>query len=520
MSIHTNFRAKTFQKPLFRFVPRLSILPELDLSDAEKKLVLDPIGNQPFVISDLINRGASVVSSPVNPVERLILDCIFDPPVADMPLALLNKFFDVRHAEQRLEQHLRGLFQTDCDFCGKEVYARYFIRDGASGELKKRSYRCSCGASGSFVATERDQQIDADWRRSDGLYRSRVARTFIGVKDITKEDVLEVLSIYSPRALYALDLINQKLSPLIDRKSDKYFRLMLLYIADSVSGLWNLKDQTEPPKLIFKPKEAIEFNIWAAIEDAVEVLQDLSAEKEDLNRNSGSIKFINLGELRTGDKTVNSVVAVVPRPNQAYWGICALWSRWLLELPTNHPFLRIIDRKKVDWDWFYDASMNLQNRIRGLIGKGVPVNFVLLEKEPEYTASFLFSMNNAGYKLLAFTLNQSSNTLVMRCQLGNPLNEINAEGIKRAKPEYLAGFVRDLLTQRNEPIPYEYLLVEILCQLSLDASYFFPKKRYKAFIRTLNEVLMNGEFEDIEKRSTPETGTWKVGGSGAQGHLF
>lgn len=514
-----SFRAKQINKPLFRFIPRLTILPGLLITAAEKKIVFDPIGNQPFVIADLLAENAVVVTDPVNPVDETILSCLAHPPTSDIPNQIRNAFYDQRYADQRLDQYLKGLYQTTCVECGKEVQARIYTHETASGELLEKIYSCTCGIGGAHPVNPKDKERNAEWRRSDGMYRSKIARDFQGVINVDRQDVLDVLSVYTPRSLFALDLILHKIAPTLNENARKYFNFVLLYIADSVSGLWNIKDRKDLPLRIYTPKIKMEFNIWIAIEEALAMLEELAKDNEDLDPalRTGNVLFGTPGF--NGVPKPTAISAVVPRPNQAYWALSALWARWLLEKPVEEPFLRTINRKKIDWDWFYDASTAMLRRISSH-AKNIPIHFVLLDKEPEYTATFMFALNNAFYQLKEFEIQPSTETMLLKCALGRSISVLTMDEARRSKPDHLRDTLRELLELKKEPIPYEFLLMELLCSFSQDPKYIFGKKQYRSFIRSLNETLLNGDYEDIENRNTPETGTWKIKSSDPQQPLL
>jgi len=524
---NSNFRINFANKPLFRFIPRLSILPDLLLRDQEKKELFDPIGNQPFLLADLADEGANIVSVPVNPLDRLILECLFDPPPQNLGNNWLSKFFNLRVGEQRLDQHIHSLFYSTCQSCGKAIEVNFFVRDGTNNELIGKSYHCDCGLSGTQPVNDQDRLLDENWRRSDGLYRTRVTGLFAGLNGISDQDILDVLTIYSPKALYAIELISQKIIQSVDKNQQKYYLLALVYIADSINSLWNISNQIELPKLIYRPKRMIEFNFWTAIEESANLLNELAKFTPRIHESSHSDGFasgITVNKwVRLKDKQPmppTSIVAVVPRPNQAYWSLSALWSRWLLNLPRDEVFLRSIARKKVDWDWFYEASAALMRRVAGIAESKPPINFILSENEPDYIASFMFAMNNENVWLEEYSIQTLSNSLVLRCRIGKPVTVYTNETVSRSKPDYLKQVVDQYLTTKGSPVPYEILLTDLLCLLSLDRDYVFQKKKHKLFLKKLNELLTSSEYEDIEGRNTPQTGTWKIRAKGFQQPLL
>lgn len=528
MNTNSNFRINFTNKPLFRFIPRLSILPDLLLNDLEKKNLFDPIGNQPFLLADLADSGARIISAPVNPIDKLILDCMFDPPSQEFGSNLLSKFFNFHIGEQRLDQHIRSLYHSSCAICGRLVEVNFYIRNGPTGELVGKSFNCGCGFSGIQDATDQDQDLDAQWRRSDGLYRSRITRLFTGAREISERDVMDAMLVYSPRSLYSLDLILQKITSTIPLQEQKYYQLALVFIADSVSGLWNISNNSELPKLIYQPKRMIEFNVWTAIQESANLLREIAKFKNRSALSSipetsftAGISVVKKTDLKIEQLNKNtSLVAVIPRPNQAYWSLSALWSRWFLDLPTDEAFLRSISRKKIDWDWFYEASTALLHRLSNFASDSVPLNFILTEKEPDYVSSFMFAMNNENYRLEDYSILNQSNTLVLKCRLGHPTIVFTGETVRRSKPDYIKQLVREYLIHKAIPVPYEILVMELMCQLSMDKDFVFQRKQHKIFLKNLNEILTSGDFEDIESRNTPETGTWKIRSTGIQQPLL
>jgi len=524
---NSNFRINFANKPLFRFIPRLSILPDLLLKDQEKADLLDPIGNQPFLLADLADEGSRIISLPVNPLDRLILACLFDPPPQDLGKNWLSKFFDLRVKDQRLDQHLHSLFRSTCHSCGHPIEVNFFIRDGTNNELIGKSYHCACGSSGTQPVNDQDRSLDENWKRSDGLYRSRVTGLFAGINGISDQDILDVLTIYSPKALYAIELISQKIIPTIEKDQQKYYLLGLVYVADSINSLWNITNQAELPKLIYRPKRMIEFNIWTAIQESASLLSELANFKQQSSKStsvdgfSSGISVDKWSRFKAKQPIMpSSIIAVVPRPNQAYWSLSALWSRWLLNLPRDEAFLRSISRKKLDWDWFYEASTALMRRVTSIAESQLPFNFILTENEPDYIVSFMFAMNNENFWLEEYSIQPLSNSLVLRCRIGKPVTVYTNETVRRSKPDHLKQVVDQYLLAKGSPVSYEILLMDLLCLLSLDRDYIFQRKKHKVFLKRLNELLASGEYEDIEGRNTPQTGTWKIRAKGFQQPLL
>jgi hypothetical protein len=142
--------------------------------------VLDPFGAAPWLAVEMAQAGYRVLVAANNPVGRFLLEMAADPPALPELRAALAELAAARKGEERLEPHIRSLYQTTCNECGQEVMAEAFLWDrGVPGNAGSgpvpyaKVYNCpQCNASGEYPVTDEDIARAAQFSAT-GLHRAR-----------------------------------------------------------------------------------------------------------------------------------------------------------------------------------------------------------------------------------------------------------------------------------------------------------------------------------------------------------
>jgi mono/diheme cytochrome c family protein len=130
----------------------------------ERRLVIDPFGQSPALALELARDGASLLVGCLNPVVRALIQLQAQPPSAEALRSTLAKLASARRsgpaapgarpgaagprAAERLEDHLRSLYQVTCSACHATTEAEAYIWSRETGR-----------EAGTAAAPERDKLI-------------------------------------------------------------------------------------------------------------------------------------------------------------------------------------------------------------------------------------------------------------------------------------------------------------------------------------------------------------------------
>jgi hypothetical protein len=81
---------------------------------------------------------------------------------------------------------------------------------------------------------------------------------------------------------------------------------------------------------------------------------------------------------------IAAVIGSVPRPNQAFWTLSALWAGWLWGKDAVEPYKVALRRRRYDWAWSATALFAIFEHLNGLLADGVPMFGLIPEPEPAF----------------------------------------------------------------------------------------------------------------------------------------
>ena len=487
--------------------------------------LLDPFGASPRMAAEMARAGQRVLVAAGNPVSRFLIDLAAQPPKESDLQAALADLAATRKEDERLETHLQSMYLTRCAGCGRELPAEAFLWDSKSGPssgsgqavMTGRIYNCSCGSGGEHPSMPEDAQRAVSWSRTLGLHRARALERVTALDDPDRPFAEEALNIYPPRAVYALGTIINRLDSL--SASDERRRCMtalLLWAADCVNALWpHLGERPRPKQLTF-PGIYRENNIWMALEAGIKAwaAAETAAPAVPLSLwpdeppESGGICLFE-GPLRDlvpqlEDIPLKAVVGAIPRPNQAFWTLSALWSGWLWGREAVGPFKAVLRRRRYDWQWHAEALRALFGNLSEAISLQTPFFALLAEPEPSFMTAALLAAQTAGLELAGLALRSEQEAAQIHWR--------KAEHLPRSKQSIDRNFVRKAmrayLEKRAEPAPYLHVHTAALAALAGKGMLHWSDDALSVIDKTILDALQSHEFVDIEKRANPESGIW------------
>ena len=204
-----------------------------------------------------------------------------------------------------------------------------------------------------------------------------------------------------------------------------------------------------------------------------------------------------------------AVIGSVPRPNQAFWTLSALWAGWLWGKDAVEPYKVALRRRRYDWAWSATALHAIFEHLNGLLADGVPLLGLIPEPEPAFLTSVLTAANAAGFKLESVALRTEHDAMqVIWKTAQKPKPEI-------ADKSVLQKAIFEYLCTRGEPASYLHVHTAGLIALAEANMLKQPELEFDETLRKV-QTLFSSALKDDERLthySTGEnvdTGMWGV----------
>jgi hypothetical protein len=432
---------QAFTGPLTRYLPLIPggvVSAWLKANVKPGGLVLDPFGASPDLVIEAARAGFRVVVVSNNPIDRCLLDLYANPPGEDDLHAAIASIGSSLKGNQRLEPLIRSLYTTICAQCGQDVMADAFIWDKGAEAPSRRIYHCPfCYDSGEFSVTQQDETRATQFS-SSSLHRARALERVAPPDDPDRPFVEDGLDVYLSRTFYALFTLINKL----ESQPARYHRALsalLLTTFDQASTLWPHPSSRIRPRQLNTPTHFREHNVWSLMEEAAIQWSHLHAEASrilpmsnwpDQPAIGGGISLF-AGRMKEFSALehlflFNAVIAGIPRYNQAYWTLSALWSGWLWGHEYAASIKSVLRRRRYDWAWHTNALHASLHNLANMVDIGTPVLGLIGEAEPGYISAALLANRLAGLELesIALRADQSQAQIHLRSGTRNlPLPE-------------------------------------------------------------------------------------------------
>lgn len=428
--------------------------------------ILDPFGASPTFALELARAGYRVLVAANNPIVRFLLEMHATPPRHDELLAALEILASSRKGtsptSERLEPHLLSLYTTTCAQCEAEISADAFLWE-KDGEVPfARIYHCPhCDDEGERPATDADLALAARYAQP-GPHRARALERVLPLHDPDREHVEGALRVYPPRAVYALFTLINKLDGLpITPHQRNLLAALLLATFDQTNTLWPHPIARARPKQLTVPPKYLERNVWRALENAVNVWADLDVRATALVRwpqtppERGGIALFE-GRLKdladSLPENLAAVVTAIPRPNQAFWTLSALWAGWLWGPEAMGPFRSVLRRRRYDWAWHTEALHAALRRLPPRLKPETPLFALLSEAEPGLLTSALVAADMGRFTLTGLALREGDDLAQITWAAGGSSEAMKWTDARRAK--LIQKAAQAYLRARGEPASF------------------------------------------------------------------
>jgi hypothetical protein len=383
--------------------------------------LLDPFGAAPDLTVEAARAGYRVVVAANNPVGRFLLDVHAQPPGESDFQSALAELASARRGDERLEPYLRNLYLTHCAQCGQEIMAEAFLWERDALAPYARIYHCpACGDEGERPATQFDA-TQASHFTAAGLHRARALERIAAPNDPDRTHAEEAIATYLPRAIYALATLINRLDGLLAlppppginaEARRRSLTVLALHALDLGNTLWPQPAGRARPKQLSIPPKFRENNLWLALESAASRLANpaplvslsqwptLPPADGGLVIFEGRLKEL-VEELQILGSThpiqFGGVLGGLPRPNQAFWTLSALWAGWLWGREAIGPFKSVLRRRRYDWGWHTTALEAAMSALAEFIPTGTPMLALIGETEAAFLTAALVAGANAGF---------------------------------------------------------------------------------------------------------------------------
>lgn len=390
--------------------------------------VLDPFGTSPSTAIEIARAGYKVLVTSNNPVTSFIIETLAGSPRQEDLRAALADLAVARKGDERLELFLQSIYSVECPNCGKPIQARSFIWQRQAETPERCVIECQfCGLSGEHPVSPSSQERLRAILPHASHTRARALERVAPMDDPVRPDVDQALQCYLPRPLYVLFTLLNRIESL--NTSPARLRLLtgLMFSAcDAGNTLWPYPNIRNRPRQLILPSSFKENNLWLALEDAV---LDWQIEGSPVPVTQwpqpppstggiclypGRIKDLTADLASSNNKnltglSISSILTVLPRPNQAFWTLSALWAGWLWGREAVRPLKSALARQRYDWSWHTTALETTLSYIAGVTGKSTPFLGLIAEAEPSFISAALIAAAAAGFDLSGIALRPDQN---------------------------------------------------------------------------------------------------------------
>jgi hypothetical protein len=495
--------------------------------------ILDPFGAAPNMVVEAARAGYRVLVAANNPISRFLVEVAACPPTESELQSALAELSAARKGDERLEPYVRSLYATSCAECNQSIEADAFLWEREALAPYARIYQCPyCNDSGERPVTQDDVSRVRELS-AGGLHRARALERIVSVGDPDRIHAEEALTAYLPRSIYALTTLVNRLEVLLTdlpsrEDCNDFHRRSLIALAlvafDQGNILWSHQTDRPRPRQLTASPHFRENNLWFALERAPGSIA-LNPDPVPVTYwpnsppGSGGIMLFEgpmrelaaaIEAMAPSDRIpIDTVVTALPRPNQAFWTLSALWAGWLWGRAEVSRFITVLRRRRYDWAWHCSALSSVFNSLNRLVTGKSKVFACIGENEAGFLSATLLAAQSAGFDLIGLAIRDEWDLAQVQWQSqirAHPsgAHPLNASSRSRMKKSIIAS-AKSHLIGRGEPAPYIYLHASALSVICSDAmiAQELPSPPGDVYSQV---------HPMIEELFTPENGFIKLGG--------
>jgi hypothetical protein len=512
--------------PLGRFIPPVPV--GMVRSWCDKYLlpgdwVLEPFGFNPMVPIEIASAGYRVLTTINNPIHAFMLRVIASAPQKEAFIAALQDLATAPKGDDRMEPYIRSLYSVTCASCKQKIEAESFLWERGSEYPFAAQVDCPyCGTVGEQEISETDKEyINA--LPPIQLHQARALNRIVGQDSTLRSSVMSALNAYPSRPMIILQTIINKLDSLEQNpRRRELLTALILSAADQGNTLWAHPSPRSRPRQIVVPNIYQERNLWKAMEEAIEKWQlintpipilewgDAPLDAHGIHLFIGRFRELNP---RPDENFFSAVMATIPRPNQAFWTLSALWTGWIWGHEAVGPIKNVLARQRYDWNWHTNALSSVFDAVNSYHHSGLKLWGLVAENEPMLLLATLLGAETAGISLSAFA--HSIDDQIAQCYWDK---HSGTAGTIRPSQAMAAAreIVKEYLQQKGEPASYQQIHTAEITGLAKDnklAIDIFLQNPNSAASETQKSIESLFNEEDLLQRvgggkASIETGEW------------
>ncbi len=469
--------------PLDRFLPPYypgSMSAWLQRFAPPNSLVLDPFGQDPYVILELARAGNRVVVSSNNPIAAFILEVMASAPTAEEISEAVHALANIKSAEgSLLEDQINAYYQVDCpnQECQQldvkpKLQVDYLVWAEDAAEPVLAFGSCpGCGKQAEFPLTP-ELLASKEPLPALSVLKARLLELSANPGDPMRDLMADVIAFYPHRSLASLQAMLSRLdNPAITLRQRTLLRALILSTADRVNSLWTHPGGRSRPRQLLRPPLFQELNPWQALLAAQKAWSKIEQvvplrEWPALPPQKGGISIFR-GRLRELDPpmtpgSVDVVMTSLPRRNQAWWNLSGLWSSWLWGREGSDTLRNSLLKQRYDWTWHSTALQKVLSQLGKILRPGVPVLLQVTELDPMFTMAGLLAAQNAGLTLHQLAGNGDMTVLQTAWRFGR-INRQSSQSTSLTQAVKRAGI--QFLQRIGEPAEYLRLFSAVVVTL-------------------------------------------------------
>jgi hypothetical protein len=140
---------------------------------------------------------------------------------------------------------------------------------------------------------------------------------------------------------------------------------------------------------------------------------------------------------------MSAVLGAIPRPNQAFWTLSALWAGWLWGREAVGPFKSVLRRRRYDWQWHAEALKSVFSGLAKPLAEGTPFFALLTEPEPSFITAAMLAAQVGSFDLKAFALRTAGDPLQLHWERGADFQPPSKPPEKQAVRDALTAYLND-----------------------------------------------------------------------------
>ncbi len=435
--------------------------------------VLDPFGASPQQALEIARSGYRLLVTVNNPIVAFMLETLAEAHPTEDFRSILAELASARKGEERLEKHIQSLYATDCPRCHNSIQAKAFIWSNP-GELPESCLiTCpNCGEEGERPVSPASLEHLRSFTATN-LHHARALERVALPDEPTRANVELALTCFPARQLYALFTIINRVEGLpLSPNRRRLLTALILSACDEANTLWPYPAQRNRPRQLVVPPRFRENNLWMALEDAVDAWGGGGTEVPlvrwpSFPPPSGGICLFP-GRLRElapslASIPVKAILTTLPRPNQAFWTLSALWSGWLWGREAVAPIKNVLTRQRYDWNWLASALEAAFNSLQPRLASTTPFLGLISESEPSFISAVLLAADTADFEVKGIALRSDENQAQVHLQ---PAAHTTVKATQESIDSLARSVITTTLAARGEPTPYQVLHTAALLALA------------------------------------------------------